>query len=276
MISLTILIPWKDRDELGLTLNNNSHAFKRSRASVIVVNCGGDTSQLLSLTKKCDFPIEIVDIRGFEFNKSRALNIGINYARSEYVFNIDADVMITEDTMMTLMNSLRPGYMTTIERLEESSKICGIRHDRESAIRDIVTEETTRFVWTNGQETVVPNFRRYFSDGSRGGQGQLLVRKEDLTSIDGYNSELVGWGYEDIDILIRLQRLAGLSHLQMGEAIHLSHDDQRRCIYGVSKSVNNRRNATAAYKRYSIGQFRGTLSADLLATEHAVTIVKTQ
>jgi len=55
----------------------------------------------------------------------------------------------------------------------------------------------------------------FFSSNATGGDivGRVCVRKEDFMAIKGYDEDIQGYGYEDTDLFIRLEKL-GLKHKQ--------------------------------------------------------------
>ncbi len=270
MVSVSVVTAWKDRQELSTTLAENAPMLDRFGAQVILVNCGGNLDALRDIVGRSRLPVILVNVHEAKFNKALALNVGIHYATSEYIFIIDSDVIIPEETFATCLSTACPNSLITIRRLRETAGLSNVRWKSGGSLSDIVFRQLTSFMWSDGTETTVENYRHYSTDSSRGGQGQLLTSRQNLVNVNGYSSELEGWGFEDIDILIRLQHLLGLKYLQIGEATHISHGDEERCIASATKSINNRENAARAYRSYAEGLFHGTLTADVKSSRHSV------
>ena len=132
-----------------------------------------------------------------------------------------------------------------------------------SYLVDVVKVNAAQFVFRDGRTVSAPTFRSYAADGSRGGQGQLLVAREHLLQVGGYNSQLAGWGYEDVDILVRLQHNLDLQHEQVGEATHLSHGDGVRDLRGTTRAQSDYHNFRIASANYAHQRFLGSLAEDL-------------
>ena len=77
-----------------------------------------------------------------------------------------------------------------------------------------------------------------------------MVKRSALVRINGMNSNLVGWGFEDIDLLIRLGLLAKLAAKRIGSAYHLAHDDSIRTFSGSSLEESENRNSEICMANY--------------------------
>ena len=104
----------------------------------------------------------------------------------------------------------------------------------------------------------------------RAGPGILLAKKHDLLEVQGYNSNLETWGWEDDDILVRLQYALRLRRVQRGAALHLTHGDDRRALHG-SGARSDRLNFLKCCRNYSNGLFLGTYCSDVAWAADKVT-----
>ncbi len=261
---MNVVIPWNNRPEIGRTVASNAPGFKAHGLGVTVVNCGGDFEQLRELIRPTMIDAILVNLPSCPFNPSLARNLGIAHSPSDYLLMLDADVIMSEQTLSECLLRMGSDRMLTITRMREEG-----RHPRRVAsqtnnqLEETIRSSAVEFMWSTGETPNVETFRWYSSDGSRGGQGQLLVLRDHLLAIDGYSSSLKGWGFEDIDILVRLQHVRGLKHERLGEVMHLSHSDQSRALGGTNREANNQRNFEIASAAYRSGHFQGTLSKDL-------------
>ena len=78
----------------------------------------------------------------------------------------------------------------------------------------------------------------------------IFVTRNDFLAVDGMNSALAGWGFEDDDFLLRLQLGAGLRATAMGTVTHLTHDNPMRDLNGKSVEEQIKLNYTIAVQRY--------------------------
>jgi hypothetical protein len=89
------------------------------------------------------------------------------------------------------------------------------------------------------------------------------VKRNLFISVGGMNSLLTGWGWEDNDLLIRLQYLSGRPAKQLGSATHMSHTDDSRLIRRGSKAASERANFQMALASYMCGHWQGTMKDDV-------------
>jgi hypothetical protein len=120
-------------------------------------------------------------------------------------------------------------------------------------------------VTTDDRRVKVETNRTRFADGSRSGPGLILLAREHFLHVDGMNSQLEGWGWEDNDLVARLQLMLGLSERRAGSATHLSHGDHLRCVNGRSRMETANANIARSLARDAQGNFQGTYRADVAA-----------
>src|SRR2546423_11853928 len=96
---LTVIIPWRDRPELAETLGNNAPVFRAHGLAITIVNCGGNPDELEAIVERSRTDALLVHIRNVRFNVSLARNLGLNYSPSDYVFMLDADVIVSDKTI---------------------------------------------------------------------------------------------------------------------------------------------------------------------------------
>lgn len=272
--SLSILIPWCDRDELGVTLTANGPYFRELEAEVLVLNCGGDSARLRQLVSDCGVTgTRQLDIAAPRFNKSLALNVGIAYSNADSVFVLDADITLLKDALAGAIAFTKDGCFVTIEWVYESeSSAGGVGKAPEQAsnlssltndfVAAVVSSTILTFRFRDGKAVQHQVSRKDFLGTTRAAPGLLLAAKPHLVEIQGYNSELQSWGWEDDDVLIRLKHVLGLRHIQRGEALHLTHGDDRRILRG-SRRQSDQLNFMKCCRNYNSGNFLGSYQADI-------------
>ena len=256
---LSIVIPWSNRPELGPTLQQNAGAFECLDAEVLVINCGGDRDTLERLAG--DAPLRaprIIEVPSGQFNKCLALNIGASLARGPRLLFLDTDIVISGAVLAGLVARTDARTFATIEWVLDStaaSRATELAH----------STQTVELVWTNGRRMSFEFFRSRTADQARGGPGLISVWKEHFLTVEGMDSRLVRWGWEDLDLIIRLQAMTGARRVQIGDAIHLAHDDASRNLSGTTRQASLQRNMALCYANYERGDFLGTLSRDVAA-----------
>jgi hypothetical protein len=99
-----------------------------------------------------------------------------------------------------------------------------------------------------------------------------MVARDHLIAIDGYRSDFVGWGWEDVDVHLRLQRRLRLQPVYAAcEVVHLEHGDETRDTSGgAKKAESSRDNFSRACESYARNDFAGTYRADVRAWESGI------
>jgi hypothetical protein len=263
-LCIETIIPWSQRPELEQTLRHNTPIFEAMRSEVIVVNCGGDSRALRRiLNSRGLIRARQIDLPVTRFNRSLALNIGVHAAKEGVVFVLDADILLT--------GSLRQHAETCAQR-NCFAILAGMTAvpPREpiftppsgSFLMRIVEETRDSYHWLDGTVTQVVRERLDWGSDRRTAPGIMLVQKKHLVEVGGYRSDFLGWGWEDIDVQVRLLRL-GLECIHLDEEIkHLEHGDDKRDLGGPMTTVKNA-NRSSVWSAYCVGKFVGTYQTDV-------------
>jgi predicted glycosyltransferase involved in capsule biosynthesis len=271
---VSVIIPWCNRFELAQTLTNHASVFAACCSEVLVINAGGDASRLRDLLHNISHKVRQIDIPCQYFNKSLCLNIGAfcSNDNAEYIVNLDADVLIDDAVYYKCLESITEGCYVNISRLHETGSDMQPSHKPKSFLhKRILTEQ---YVFADGR-TASYEFN-VWCDGGRSCLGLIFVRKEDFIKIHGANSNLKGWGFEDIDIQLRLQLALGLQRIGIGEVTHISHSDEYRDVIDArnegdhivndkkrGRLYTNNRNKMICLNNYMRGNLYGTYYQDI-------------
>lgn len=258
VLPLSVVVPWRDRREIAETLERNQAAFAAAGAEVIVVACGGDVGWLA----RCllDGPLDqrsLVVLDGAErFNKALALNLGVHHARRDGLLLLDADVVVEPDTLPLMLDRLQRGrqFVTVAEVVESDTDVPDPPDGLASLAWSI--EITDR----EGRSVRVETNRVDLTRGTRSAPGLVLVARTDYVGVGGMHSGLEGWGWEDVDLLVRLGLAGGCRRAQAGRVRHLSHPDSARA--GDARHHSEAANRDRALANYARGDYRGTYDHD--------------
>jgi hypothetical protein len=260
-VSLSILIPWANRPELAVSLRRNAPVFEALDAEVIISNCAGNRDQLQAIVGDAQNPrVRAIDCPSPIFNKCLAINAASRAAQGDVLFLLDADIVLRSDF------TIPPGIL---ER-RCFSTIWRVRDEGASSDGGVLAaiDYSMTMVFKDGPPLEVQTGRHFIDGGGRSGPGLALVHRADFEAVGGMNSALVGWGWEDLDLLIRLERVLGIPRVHENEAIHLAHGDDRRHLPpGMSRLDSERRNRTVALAKYVAGDWMGTLATDFVVAE---------
>ncbi len=256
---LSVIIPWRNRPELGATLKANLAFMAQWDCEVLIVNYGGDAQILADMLDSANPILRLIEVRVEGFNKSRALNIGTHFARGQYCMLLDSDVILTDFNLPQAMEQVDGGAWVILKQIRESAPM---PHKPGSIAQFANIIELV----LNDQRTVrVETKRSYFDQGARSCPGIMLLKHADLLAVGGFNSLLVGWGWEDIDLHVRLGLVLQRHCAEFGEGIHMSHGNECRHFIGSSPDENNYRNQQICMARYNAGEFLGTYQQDTAA-----------
>lgn len=266
---LSILIPWYERDELRLTLAANAPVFHANSAEVLILNCGGSSRSLRGLITASEVSgIRQLDIAVPDFNKSLALNVGLSRARSDTIFVLDADVVLLDPIPV---EALDERSFVTIEWVYESAPL-DVKHGagRSDSAPTLLKSGILELSFRDGGRIRHHLGYRDQSGTVRSAAGLLLAKKRDLLDLHGYNSDLETWGWEDDDVLVRLQHVLGRRRIQCGAALHLTHGDNLR-VLRESRGQSSQRNFIKCCRNYNNGLFLGTYHSDIARLTDKVT-----
>ena len=265
---VSVIITWCNRPELALTLEKNREILDRHNAELVIVNCGGsDTAFAEVLGGSKPERIQRVRVATQIFNKSLAINLGVSLCHSDRLFFLDTDVILKEDFLTGAFAALDAQRFFTVERVFDSNPEPLPATDHLDELSYSVS-----FVATNGRQATTAVVRR-FSEGSRNAPGLVLLNRAHFLQVGGMNADLQGYGWEDRDLLFRLQLALGLEELSAGAVIHLSHADESRHESWRNSAKSEQENFAACVTNYRAGHYYGTYHDDLIVWKDKFTVL---
>ncbi|MVT12001.1 glycosyltransferase [Chitinophaga tropicalis] len=255
----SVIIPWCNRKELSETLKKNLPVFEKNEAEVIISNVGGDPIMLEEILQSIPYPVKTIRQPEITlFNKCLALNLGVLAATGTYLFLLDTDIILEEDLLPEAAALLENDCFLTIGKVYESEKST-------TAARSFISE-LAYFIEVkdiNNNKALIETSRHYINEKGRSAPGLVMLRKEHFMEVNGMNTALSGWGWEDNDLLCRLQLKLSLKWEKIGSAIHLTHTDQQRTINNNSRKTSEAANYAKCLDNYSQGNYAGTYKEDV-------------
>ncbi len=260
---LSIIVSWRDRDELQHALPSLLAAARTIAGEVVIVNYSGNTEKLAAMLPHDRRDIQLVHVQQQQFfNKAAAQNMGAHHARHPLLFFCDCDIVLDAALVQDLAHKLlaQAGHFATLAGVRESeTNSRGAKHVISFGYELIIRT-------ADGRQLRIVDNEEDGEKGTRQAPGLLLVRRSDFLAIHGYNSDLHGWGWEDQDMISRLTLGQGLTRLIEGYALHLSHDDVARlaCYPEVASRWESRdRMFRKALANYDDANFAGSYQRDV-------------
>jgi len=253
-MTFSVVIPWWNRPQLKRTLEANMPLLARHDAEVVVVNCGGDAADAAAQIGDCTAaPVRHVVIPDAVRNRALARNLGALCSTGSVLFFLDCDIILRSDIFAEAAPLLEENCFVTVrKRIESQAEPV----PAQSFLKELTL--TRELVCEDGRRATV--HQTFGGDGSTSNRGELLVKRAHFLHIGGYNSALDGWGFEDDDVVIRLQFALGLRSMMIGEVLHLTHEKNLR---GGSWLHDIHRNKQLCFDNYSRGAFVGTYEEDV-------------
>jgi glycosyltransferase involved in cell wall biosynthesis len=260
-IDVTVVIPWYNRRELATSLRDNVRLLRTGHREIVIVNCGGDRDLLARLVvRAAPAHLTVAHVDRARFNKGLALNVGVSLARGRVVSCLDSDVILQPASFAKAAVIADAGGIAIVKEIRETRGTATTRGEL-ARISHVVRLEA-RGGRQCEVETGSVNLRR----GTRSAPGLITLRRADFLAVGGMNSRLTGWGWEDLDLLVRLQLELGKRSTSVGTAIHLTHG------WSVRSTYNEPRNRHAAFANYDAGRWRGSYAADVRACRRRLTV----
>lgn len=229
-------------------LSQNRQAFVANECEIIVVGFNISPEAKALIIPHTDM---LISINGRGFNKALGINLGVMASKNDKLLLIDSDIVIKPKIIGVGLSAISKGGFATIKLVRES-----VTPEKYSP----PVENWLRMYFGDKNVDVLMN--KTYPDGSRSGPGIVFLRKEWFCMVGGMNSKMEGWGWEDIDLIVRLCTKLGLARKQIGCAVHLSHHEltSRSCC---ARRVSEAKNMHLALQRYHESNFDGTYFADI-------------
>jgi predicted glycosyltransferase involved in capsule biosynthesis len=259
---LSIIVTWKNRKELTEAMKSLEKVTSFFNGELIIVNFDGDGLMLSSLINEYSSFFKVIKVSGHShFHKTLAANLGASCAKHEMLFFCDCDIILNPEELNLLflaINENESSFGTLSGVTETKVNSIGGKHVINFGYELKIRTKDGRVLKIVDQEEDVDN-------GYRNAPGLLMVKKEDFLRIDGYNSELIGWGWEDQDMIGRLTLGAGLMRITLGHAQHISHDDSARTGEYPEKNrwLSRDKMFRQALHNYDNAKFYGSYSSDI-------------
>lgn len=262
---ISIIVPWYNRIELKQSLPSIISCCEDIGGELVIVNFGGNKNILQKQIESYEQKIVIINVQSARaFNKPIAQNIGAKYTKYSSLFFCDCDILFETNVIKTLLDKVTSqknifGTLQGVQETEINSRKAGNLEMFGYHLRLRIKDGTEVNIIDNEEDAAI---------GTRQAPGILLVKRQDFEKVEGYNSALDGWGWEDQDMICRLTLYAKLNRVNHGVALHISHDDKSRMI-GYTNYQDRWQSRDIMFRRalnnYDKNDFLGTYSKDINA-----------
>jgi len=257
MISI-IITHYNRLPHLQKMLKHNSSVFNELRVEVVIVDFPDNSSGLDGVLKEYSYlDIKLVNISG-RFNKSRGINIGVDQCFFEKIFLLDVDILINRSDLDEVINNVCFKKIIMIQKVEEI--------ERQAVKKSPILDNRTSFIQFSTIDNRLISVKKShynYDEGYSQGTGLIALMKEEFIKIGGMDSEIVSWGWEDVDILIRHIFKFDSEIVELGSVKHLTHENNLRNIIRQEKQQSELNNSITCIQKYEEGIFKGSFEKDV-------------
>lgn len=210
---LSVIIPfYKKYDEFEIVIKKNQKYLQRNGIEVIIVlDEPSEQIQVLKCIKNYYFinwKIIVNEKKHDWRNPSKVINVGIRNSTKKYVLVISPESEFYGDTILELRKYLDyyPDHF---------------------AIGNVIFANIV-------EEINDKNIQRYHTLPF----GTIMIKKEHLIAINGYNENLSIWGFDDVDVRARLNFI-GIKALRYESAIVIHREFKTNSEVSCSRNIKN-------------------------------------
>ena len=209
-----VVTTYRREDALAAVLRALSVQTDRNFEVVVADDGSGPATAALVEAERARFGLSLTQVwhEDLGFRAAEICNRAILASRGDYCIFIDGDCIVRRDFVATHRRLAEPGWFVTGNRVLLSPALT----DR--VLRDGLTPERWGLAawlaerWRGGVNRLsalwrlpLGPLRRLRQNGWRGARScNLAVWRSDIERIDGFDGDYVGWGKEDLDIIVRL------------------------------------------------------------------------
>ncbi len=209
---------------------------------------GKETSELIERYKSIlNIPIKHAWHEDKGFRKSIILNKAVKMAQSDYIIEIDGDILPHNKFIEDHIKNAEPSvFVQGARAIISQSATRAILEGRKSYFTPFSSGVKNRF-----NSLRIPFLRSLIVSDSRSSNNikacNMAYWKQDFIAINGYDNHFVGWGWEDYEFAARLIN-AGIRKKRLKLAaicFHLFHElhsreDERRNEMRYNETIKNK------------------------------------
>jgi len=215
-----IIIAAYDRPEVAKCIESLQNSYSLINNILLCSPRQGDSKKMLEKYRSL-FPIKHIELDITPFNKSQIINAAIKESTGKYILISDADILWNFETLESLIGAVCTdnsiAYVANVVETDKSAY--ALKYQRYKAEVSVLR-----------QKYIVKVSHDLSNSSMRPGYGLVIASRAAYLALGGFKI-FSGWGWEDVDFLIRGQIL-GYRVQAIGYVTHMSH---KRASYKVLK-----------------------------------------
>lgn len=194
----------------------------------VVIADDGSTSETKTVIDgfRNQLPIRHVWHEDLGFRKSLIMNKAFAACSSDYIIQVDGDIIMERHFVADHISEARKGYFLNGSRGKLGAAVTANMKAAGTASPHFYTKGLKRRLNTVRLPLLTPLFHNYKKHKKERGCNMSFWRK-DLYAVNGYDNGMIGYGSEDVDLPARLRRLGIRKRFVKFKAIefHLYHPE---------------------------------------------------
>jgi len=184
--TVDIIYCFRNRDAMRVKHSLDSLSIQAEKNfNVIFVDYGSEekiSEEIKTICSNYHFCNYVyIDAHGKMWNRSEALNYGISFSKADYIFTADIDMLFKQGFVAALH----------LKKNKNIARFFSVGYLSQSSTKKINLNTIENLNYTKSQDFAL---------------GMVLVSKEILLKINGYNIFYSLWGQEDNDLKLRLEK----------------------------------------------------------------------
>jgi len=234
---ISVIIPvFEQKKYLLRTLNAlKEQSINKDKFEVIIVDDGGQDFLQKDIETYGDhlnihyeyFPRAVKRKMGdFRFRAGIARNLGFRLSKGEILFFLDADVLLPENALATILREIDECDLLQIQRFdltkEATLKEMSLENIKES---DLIKKG--REYWYSFFKEASYDWNKLSDCWKYVCTYGLIVKREDFTNHGGLYNNYIGYGFEDTDFGLRMKKSGAQFKLSDVKSYHQFHEHDR-------------------------------------------------
>jgi hypothetical protein len=188
-------------------------------------------------------------------SKGAALNAAFGETSAAMVMCMDCDIVPTLETIRELQVTATAGFVAHLGQVIRRGPAKSSVRSRVEAIKT-----TVEVVRDDGRTASVVRSAIFPNENARGAPGVVCLPRDVFLAAGGFNGNLGGYGWEDVDFILRAALIGDTRVAAVGRAEEISPLLSRDDLEG--RLLSESRNYERCVADYCLGKLVGTLMQD--------------
>ena len=264
---ISLIVPISCNDQFAFFLSSNHASVNHQNVEIIGVQGDADAFNK-ALSNDRSVCVKRCLLEETAHSRALALNVGAYVSTGSHLLFIDDSVKFSSD-LPSAVTALVEGQKYIIAKTVRTADRLVLPES--SLLRKVIRRTRLHASWSDDTQSEISYLCSDLLNGERAGYSILGITREHFKLVGGYDSNLLGSGWENADIHLRLESVLGLKWCAVGEC------DERQVTTNSLKTSGRQGNISETHfqqllERYTAGGQIGTYHADVQLYKNRVKI----